>query len=669
MSRMLIPLLAGTAAALLTALSCWWLMRSRPGRIAICATRLCLIAIGVLAIVSFLWLYQPAAWIRVGAEMIGDLLSDGILLAVAGGVGAVLAATCFFRPPEEERRGNRMILMAGGIGVASLLSACVVLPTTSDAAKEVPDLENDPDVLVALVESNQITFRPDGGALAPVCICGPKVTFYQIAESAREAIVAVEDARYWDHRGIDPVGLVRAGLRTVLSAFTRVEGGSTITEQVVKNMVLDSRRNLGRKMREKALAVDLEAAMSKTEILAAYLNGISFGHVEGRPIVGIEAASRYYFGRTAEDLSLLESAILAGMVRAPSALNYRTEPEAAMARAEVVLKAMVERDFITEAQAEQALASERPRGEAGPIGFEPRSFIAWVLENVRASHPDLEFDTSTRIPITLQVVTQSRAERAYRSALGPLLPNGTEAAYVVAGFDGRVIAMIGQRDYARTQMNLAVDTNSQAASTFKPFSYAAAIENGAIVPSGDHTDALARSDNAAAIRVARLVGYEEIKNLAHRMGVTSPIRVDKGLPLGVSEVGLLEQTMAYVPFAHGGMGAKPFGYLGVVSNGEVLAWTMPSTWRALPEKVADTMRGMLRAVVSDGTGRPASSIKGAGGKTGTSDRNRDAWFIGFTSRHVSGLWIGRPDDAPMASISGTTAAAAWAKIEKVLPNE
>lgn len=555
--------------------------------------------------------------------------------------------------------------------IALILAACSTAgvggPTSGTTAPVDPSsIQANPNVIVALVTNNQLVYRRSGNQLELVCWCGPKIQFHQIAQTAREAIVAIEDQHFWGHRGIDLNGKIRAGIKTVLGD---TQGGSTITEQLIKNTVLTSSQVLDRKIAEAQLAYQLELVMSKADILENYFNQVHFGHIQGKPIVGIEQASRYYFGRSASELSLLESAILAGMVQGPSLLNYFEHREESMARAAVVLRAMVRDGYITQAAMTSALGSERPRGDLEPIWIEARSYLQWVQKEVLAQNPGLVIDTSTRIPLALQVITQANAESAFRRSVAALDVSGHEAGYVLMGFDGRVITMIGQRNFASSQINFVTDTNSQPASSFKPFVYAAAMEAGLVSASSALRRDLARSDNARAASLAAEAGYQAVADLARRMGVASPLRLDPSLALGGSEVSLLEMATAFIPFADGGHNARPYGHFGVIKAGRIIDWTEPLEVQILSAKTSEEMRSMLGAVVQEGTGIAARSIPHAAGKTGTSDGPRDAWFVGMTNRHVSAIWIGRPDDRPMPGIDGAKAAGVWAAVEKALPNE
>ena len=270
-------------------------------------------------------------------------------------------------------------------------------------------------------------------------------------------------------------------------------------------------------------------------------------------------------------------------------------------------------------------------------------------------------------PSPLRSSSQADAETALKESVDALPGDATETGYVIMGKDGQVAVLIGQLDYSSRQLNFVTQTKRQPASTFKPFVYAAALEGGVVEPSDELTVALARSDNDEPRRLARLVGTGPIMELARRFGINSTLRADKSLALGTSEVSLLELTSAYVPFRNGGSAVRPYGYYGVTSGNQVRSWTSPALRREIDSKLANTMREMLRAVVVEGTGMPAKNVEDAAGKTGTSDGNRDAWFIGMNSTHVSGIWIGNPDNSRMRGVDGADAARIWARIETALP--
>ncbi|MEQ8958234.1 MAG: transglycosylase domain-containing protein, partial [Coleofasciculus sp. C2-GNP5-27] len=239
----------------------------------------------------------------------------------------------------------------------------------------------------------------------------------------------------------------------------------------------------------------------------------------GQPIVGVEQAARYFFGRSAIELNLYESAILAGLLKAPSYYNFLKYPDRARKRAIVVLSAMVEQGYVTEAEKAHALKAPRAKGSRKPISFEPRSFMEWVLSDIKASDPGIQFTPRTRIPITLEIITQARAEAAMANALRPRIFGLAEAGYVVMGFDGRVVSMIGQRNHAKSQRNHVTQAHRQPASTFKAFVYGAGLEAGIISMSNDLKDNFANSRNDPARIIANKVGTQQVADFAKRMGI------------------------------------------------------------------------------------------------------------------------------------------------------
>jgi penicillin-binding protein 1A len=558
-----------------------------------------------------------------------------------------------------------------------VLSGCSMSNSPSDSVPVMATTVADANVLtddqlITLVRSNQITFSGAGGKLEPVCSCGPRIYFNEISPIVVKALIAVEDRNFGDHSGFDLNGTMRALLKSIGSLGKNLQGGSTLTAQLVKNTVLTQGQEIDRKLAELDLAGRLEGLMSKKKILESYLNGVIYGFLPGgKPIVGIADAAKFYFGRSPDDLDLLQAAILAGSVQAPSKYNYLTKPEATLKRARVVLAAMVEEGYITAEEMDEALASKRSRGKQEAAFVETRSFVEWVLAAVRKAYPDLVIDTSTRIPITLQMITQFNAEQAFKDGVDAVGIKAVEGAYIAAAFDGRVVALVGQRDFSESQINFAMRTHSQPASSFKPIVYAAAIEAKKVKVSSKLKTAMAVSDNDVARKLARSAGYDAVVDMAQQLGITAELRADDSIALGGSEVSLAEMVSAYIPFANAGIGAQLYGYYGVIQRGKVVGWMMPKRPRTLSSTLADTMKSLLRQVVIDpeGTGKAARVVEFAAGKTGSSNENKDAWWVGFNDRHVSGLWIGRPDNKPMPGVSGKDAVKIWTSIEKALPDE
>lgn len=589
------------------------------------------------------------------------------------------------RPPEADDTASgsavrRRFGTVPRIAAALVLVYLATLATTgghADATRSAgkPTLRRDPisgERLVRLVTSNQIVFEGRGKSLRAVCRCGPTVPLYKIGRNLRNAVVAFEDRRFRYHNGTDPIAKLRALWVTFASLGGRIEGGSTLTEQLIKNLTLHSGRDLGRKWREMWTARDLESQLDKNAILATYLNRTVFGYSRGRPIVGVEQASRFYFGRAANELSLMESATLAGILGGPGIYNPFRHPGAARNRATNVLSAMRAQGFITAADMRRALRSKRPRGRRRLIAFDPRGYVKWVVDGVRERFPDLGFDRRVRIPISLQATTQAGAEagmhRAFRRRRDL---RGVEAGFVTLARDGRVLAMVGQRNYSRYQFNTVTQARRQPASVFKVVVYASALENRVARPSRRLASDLAVSDNDRARALTERLGPRRIIETARKMGISSPLRPVPSIALGTSEVSLLEMTAAVGAVRTGGIRVKPFGAWGVVRDGIVLDWREPQPRvRALSRRTARHMHKMLRGVVTHrhGTGWRARAIADAAGKTGTGDDFRDAWFVGYSAGHISGLWLGKPDFSPMRHVDGTRAAGIWSDIERALPN-
>ena len=517
----------------------------------------------------------------------------------------------------------------------------------------------------------------DGSALARYGdLTGDAVQVRDLPPHLIQAVLAIEDRRFYDHFGLDPVGILRA-VFVNLQAGRMVQGGSTITQQLAKNLFLTPERTLRRKVQEALLALWLEANYDKDDLLSAYLNRVYLG----AGTYGVDAAARTYFGVPAENVTLRQSAILAGLLRAPSRYSPANAPELAERRADTVLAAMVDAGYIAQSQADSAedlppLPRRRPTtGQGG------RYFADWVADQV----PDfVGYDPIDRTVLsTLDPVLQRRVEAivARHLAEDGTAAGAGQAAVVLMRPDGAVVAMVGGRSYAGSQYNRATQAQRQPGSAFKPIAYLAALEAG-LTPSsvvrdepirvGDWrpnnfngryfgpvtaTEALARSANAAAVRVLDYAGVDRTLALARRLGLNGRLPRDLSLALGTGEVTLLELTAAYAAIVNRGRAVWPYGVEAIIArDGEVLYRRQGSgAGTATSAEHAAALTAMMTAVMDPsqgGTGRAAGLDRPAAGKSGTSQAHRDAWFVGFTADYVAGVWVGNDDGTPMNGVTG-----------------
>ena len=568
----------------------------------------------------------------------------------------------------------RRIALALGLLASMLGAAGILLWLNAEAVLDQPSRADRLQPSLLLQAADGTVFAARGGA-------GGQVNLDLLPRSLTDAVVAIEDRRFYSHHGIDLRGLLRAA-RADLSAGAVREGGSTITQQLIKLDYLTAERSFARKIREVFLALALERRMSKQEILARYLARVYLG----AGVYGVEAASLRYFGKPARTLTLPESAMIAGLIRAPSSNAPTGNLAAAQARAAQVLQAMAEAGTITEAAAAQARAHPAvPVNDAdGTIGA--NYFADWVVADL-PEQPAGEGILHT----TLDAQLQAMAEASVRKILAARgrKEGFSEAAMVVMSPDGAVKAMVGGRSYAESQFNRAVSARRQPGSSFKPFVYLAALESGVAAPGTLVVDqpvsingwapqnftgrylgeipletAFAQSINTVAAQLAARVGPQRVVDTAHRLGIRSALAPNPSIALGTSEVSLLELTSAYAVFANHGRMVRPYG--AYTTAPEVPAEDgKPSSWRgAAPGDVVieprfeDDMLRLMTGVIENGSGRGARFDRPAAGKTGTSQEFRDAWFLGFTADLVAGVWLGNDDDSPTKRVTGGSAPAA-----------
>jgi penicillin-binding protein 1A len=503
---------------------------------------------------------------------------------------------------------------------------------------------------------------------------GTNVALKDLPPYLPNAFVAIEDRRFYSHFGIDPIGIARAVVTNVMHHGVS-QGGSTLTQQLAKNLFLTQERTLQRKLQEAELAIWLERKHSKAELLELYLNRVYFGS----GAYGVEAAAQRYFGKSARNVNIAEAAMLAGLVKSPSRLAPNRNPDGAERRAQTVLSAMADAGFITPSQAAANIG--HPSYAVKPVGAGTVNYVAdWVTEVL----DDLagQIDQNVTVETSIDPKLQSVAEAAIIDELAAksVKFNVSQGALVAMTPDGAVRAMVGGRNYADSQYNRAVTAKRQPGSAFKPFVYLTAIEQG-LTPETVRQDApldvkgwkpenytheyfgavtltqaLAMSLNTVAVRLGLEVGPKNVVRTAHRLGIASKLEANPSIALGTSEVSMLELVGAYAPFANGGHSAAPhvINKIRATDGNKVLYARAPDPINQViePRNVA-LMNTMMQETLLSGTAHKAE-LPGwqAAGKTGTSQDFRDAWFIGYTANLVTGVWLGNDDNSPTKKATG-----------------
>jgi penicillin-binding protein 1A len=535
-----------------------------------------------------------------------------------------------------------------------------------------------PSVLILGLNGATLATRGDMG--------GAEVQLRDLPAYVPNAFVAIEDRRFYSHHGIDPWGILRAGLRDVLHRGA-TQGGSTITQQLAKNLFLTQERTMSRKLQEAALALWLEHKFSKQQILSLYLNRVYFGS----GAYGIEGAAQRYFGKAAQKLNLPEAAMLAGLVQSPSRLAPSHNLDGAQRRAALVIAAMAEQKMIGDDAAKRALAN--PARAVKPSGGGSVNYVAdWVMDAVDdlIGHVDQDIVVETSIDPALQ----NAAEQSLDDILaqkGDKLNIG-EGALVAMTPDGVVRALVGGRNYAESQFNRAIAARRQPGSAFKPFVYLTALEHG-LTPDTvrddkpinvagwrpenyEHdymgpvtlTQALANSLNTVSVRLTLEVGPEAVVRTAYRLGIESKLEPNASIALGTSEVSVIELVSAYATFANGGLAVVPHVVERIRSTDNKTLYMHPTQTlgRIVDARYVGMMNTMMHETLASGTARHAD-LPGwlAAGKTGTSQDFRDAWFIGYTSHLVTGVWLGNDDNSPTKrAVGGGVPVDIWSRFMK-----
>ncbi|HEX8301830.1 PBP1A family penicillin-binding protein [Sphingomonas sp.] len=495
-------------------------------------------------------------------------------------------------------------------------------------------------------------------------VIGAPVDAAKLPKHVRDAFVAIEDRRFYGHMGIDPRGIMRAFVHNVTSD-DRSQGGSTITQQLAKNAFLSSDRTATRKFQEVLIAFWLEGWLSKDEILSRYLSNVYFGD----NVYGLSAASQHYFSCDADALTISQATLLAGLVQAPSRLAPTGNLKGARDRQRLVIAAMVSAGLLTKGEAARVRPAVLKLGKTREL---PNGtyFADWVLPQARDRAGEVA--TEQTVETTLEIAAQQAAERAVKNAG----LNRSQVAIVAMRPDGRVIAMVGGRNYSQSTFNRATQARRQPGSTFKLFVYLAALRAGMTpdtvvddspVQIGDwkpaNSDgryagrislrqAFAKSSNVVAARLTQQLGVARVTQAARDLGISTPIGNDASVGLGTSTVSLLELTAAYAAVANGSYPVRPQGLSDDEAASDWLARRLGAPQRFSTRQL-DQLRELLSSVVQSGTGRGAALPIPAFGKTGTTQDNRDALFIGYAGGIVTGVWLGNDDNSPNPGLSGS----------------
>ncbi|WP_051503945.1 transglycosylase domain-containing protein [Sphingomonas jaspsi] len=554
-----------------------------------------------------------------------------------------------------------------GIGLLSIVGLAVAVAVAVTQLPDYRELTRRSDL------GQMIRVRAADGSL--LVSMGPSfgrwLPYAEIPQTMRTAMISVEDKRFRSHVGVDPIGMARS-VKVRIEEGHWKQGGSTITQQLARNIFLTNSKTFGRKFKEGVLALALESKFSKDQILELYLNRVYFGG----GAYGIDAASRTFFGHGADHLSLSEAAIIAGLVKAPSNYSPTADVQAARGRARVVLDQMVQNGFVT-ADAAARTDPATVRIQPTPKQNSARYFTDWALPQLDT----LIEETSEPIDVwtTLDPGMQSAADRAVNA----YTPAGAQGALVSIDRDGAVRAMVGGRDYVSSIYNRATQAQRQPGSSWKLFVYLAALESGmkpedtvvdepvtidgwtprnstrTYAGSVSLREAFARSINTISAKIGDALGFGTIADMARRFGITANISTYPSMVLGTTDVRLIEMTRAFASVQSGGISVMPYAIRKVVTaDGRLLYQHQNSEQRVLVAPwVAAEMTDLLQTAVMSGTGRAAQIGRPVAGKTGTTTSNKDGWFIGFSSGLTTGVWMGRDDAKPIAGLQGGTAPA------------
>ncbi|HSG54120.1 MAG TPA: PBP1A family penicillin-binding protein [Paracoccaceae bacterium] len=562
---------------------------------------------------------------------------------------------------------RRLVLAGAAVG---LVAAIGIFTAVFFAAREMPSYS----ALMSSQTGQSIVVRARDGS--EIVALGPSYGEWlaqdEIPQVMKQAMISVEDHRFYSHFGLDPLGLGRA-LWNAFSEDRQVSATSTITQQLARNVFLNSNRTFDRKINEAILAMALEWNFSKEQILELYLNKVYFGG----GAYGIDSASRRFFSHSATELSLEEAAIIAGLVKAPSRYSPTADIDAAVSRANVVVQQMVLYGDLDPALAREVdVSAVNLREETGQNSV--RYFTDWVLPQL-----DLLLPNGTFEPIEVWTTIDTGLQSAAAAAITSNVPGGAQGALVSLDRDGAILAMVGGTDYVASNYNRATTALRQPGSAWKLFVYLAALEAGYTPGSGvrdvpvtidgwsprnsngrftgdiDVRTAFAYSVNTVAAQLGNEVGFSNVANMARRFGITSDINTQPAMVLGSSEVRVIDMTRAFAAVAARGQSIEPYGIIRVTNADGEEIWRHEHTraYTLVPDYVAAGITDLLQTAVNTGTGRAAQIGRPVAGKTGTTTSNKDGWFVGFSSGITTGVWMGRDDNRAVSGLQGGTAPA------------
>jgi len=582
------------------------------------------------------------------------------------------------RPPPKQRMPRRRAPARGVLARAAKIAVLLVLwgliggsvvlgyyALTLPETGELTRAERRPSVTILAADGSLLTTFGE--------LFGQPLTLKEMSPYLPKAVIATEDRRFYSHFGVDPIGLTRA-LFANISAGRVVQGGSTITQQLAKNLFLTPERSLSRKIQETLLALWLEHRFTKDQILEIYLNRVYLG----AGTYGVDAAAHRYFAKSARQTTLYESAAIAGLLKAPTRFNPTRDRDKAAARTAQVLAKMVEAGFVVDKEATAVIKGGAAFAAVAALHPGTRYFADWVAQQLP------EFADASNRDLTVVTTLDPRMQAEAEAAVAEVIAREggrrmmRQGALVAMSPDGAVRAMVGGRDYGESQFNRATQAQRQPGSAFKPFVYLAALEAG-LRPSDQFADApirvggweprdytehyqgemtlsegLAQSINTIAVQVAQRTGIRNVVSVAHRLGISSELSTEMSLALGTAEVNLLELVSAYAPFANGGTGVWPHGIAEVRENTGKIVFHRGGSGlgQVVNPEFAGAMNEMLSAVIDHGTGRSAALPRPTAGKTGTTQDYRDAWFVGYTADLVAGVWLGNDDNSSMNKVTG-----------------